>query len=156
MDHSTGTLGQNISYPGATQLSLGAHTKTCLLVSWTITLFLYSFFLFTQLSMCWSHDWYYLVTLLLSLSFRCSTLSMPITFWSYLNIISEQFSYCPMLHSLLSILLSLYLLHSVLLFYILLSSYWTFHSTYLLALSLIVIPTKFQVFLMFLLADNST
>jgi len=59
-------------------------------------------------------------------------------------------------HSLLSIWLSLYLLHSVLLFYILLSSYRTFYSTYLLALFLIVIPTKFQVFLTFLLVDSST
>src|SRR5882762_8696208 len=40
-------------------------------------------------------------------------------------------------HSLLSILLSLYLLHSFLLFYILLSSYQTFYPTYLLALFLI-------------------
>ena len=61
-------------------------------------------------------------------------------------------------HSLLSIWLSLYLLHSVLLFYIPLSSYWTFYSTYLLALFLIVIPTKFWVFLTltFLLVDSLT
>jgi len=59
-------------------------------------------------------------------------------------------------HSLLSIWLSLYLLHSDLLFYIPLSSYWTFYSTYLLALFLIVIPTKFRVFLTFLLVDSST
>jgi len=59
-------------------------------------------------------------------------------------------------HNLLSIWLSLYLLHSVLLFYIPLSSYWTFYFTYLLALFLIVIPTKFRVFLTFLLVDSLT
>ena len=59
-------------------------------------------------------------------------------------------------HSLLSIWLSSYLLHSDLLFYIPHSSYWTFYSTYLLALFLIVIPTRFQVFLTFLLADSLT
>jgi hypothetical protein len=59
-------------------------------------------------------------------------------------------------HNLLSIWLSLHFLHSILLFYILLSSYWMFHSTYFLALSLIVLPMKFQAFLMFLLVDSST
>ena len=68
-----------------------------------IVMNIYSFLLFllsiTWLSTCWSHDQYHLITLLLSLSFWCSTLSMPITFRSYLTIISDHISYRPMLLS---------------------------------------------------------
>src|ERR1700676_4354662 len=91
-----------------------------------------------------------------------STLSMPITFRSYLAIISDHLPYCPMLLSFalstqpLIYLFFSFLFHSDLLFYVPHSSYWTFYSTYLLALFLIVIPTKFRVFLTFLLVDSST
>jgi len=64
---------------------------------------IYSFLIFllsiTQLPMCWSHDRYHLITLVLSLSFQHSTLSMPITFRSYLAIILDHLLYCPMLLS---------------------------------------------------------
>src|SRR5882762_11764505 len=89
-----------------------------------------------------------------------SALPMPITFRSYLAIISDHLSYCPML---LSFILSTQpLIYSIIFvpltfrLIVPLSSYWTFYSTYLLALFLIVIPTKFRVFLTFLLVDSST
>jgi|SRR5882762_1305763 len=84
----------------------------------------------------------------LFISFQPSTLSMPITFRSYLIIISDHLSYCPMLLS--------FILPSQPLIYLIIFIPLTFcliilHSTlflldiplHFLALSLIVIPMKF-------------
>jgi hypothetical protein len=132
------------------------------ILSWTFTLFSYSSFLL--------HD-YPCVDHMINITsspfyfpyhsdvppYLCLSHSDLISLLSrIISLIVLCFYLSSYLHSLLSIWLSLYLLHSVLLFYIPLSSYWTFYSTYLLALILIVIPTKFQVFLTFLLVDSST
>jgi len=117
-----------------------------------IVMNVYSFLLFllsiTRLSMCWSHDWYHLITLLLSLSFWHSILSMPITFPSYLAIISDHISYCPMLlFFILSTQPLIYLIifvpstfRLIVLYFALFLSDVLLH--YLLALFLIVIPTN--------------
>jgi len=115
-----------------------------------------------RLSMCWSQDRNHLVTLYFPYHsnispYLCRSHSNLISLLSrIISLIVLCFHLSSYLHSLLSIWLSLYLLHSVLLFYIPLSSYWMFYSTYPLALFLIVIPIKFWVFLMFLLVDSST
>jgi len=69
------------------------------ILSWTFTLFSYSSFLLRDYPRV---DHMINITsspFLLSLSFWCSTLSMPITFRSYLTIISDHISYRPMLLS---------------------------------------------------------
>ena len=68
-------------------------------VSWTFTLFPYSSFPLCDYS-CVDHMINIISSsLLLSLPFQYSALSMPITFRSYLVIISETLPYCPMLLS---------------------------------------------------------
>ena len=144
-----------------TTTSFGNSARSANQTAWTFTLFLYSFSLLCNYP-CVDHmingnssSFYSLYYSdippypCLSHSDLISLLSQIIS----LIVLCFHLSSCP--HSLLSIWLSLYLLHSIL-FYVLFSFYWMFHSTYLLALSFIVILTKFWVFLTFLLVDSLT
>jgi len=129
------------------------------LLSWRFTLFSYSSY-----SLRNSHV---LITWSISLHHAFTFLIIPMFHLIYayhIPILSHYYLRSSLLLSIFHLIhTASYLFDYLCTFYILsycsiflLSSYWTFYSTYLLALFLIVIPTKFQVFLTFLLVDSST